>query len=51
MAVNESIASWFSPPIKTLSGYKRSWIAVPSAKNSGLDKTSKEQEFELFDEE
>jgi len=30
-----------SPPIKTLSGFSKSFIAVPSAKNSGLDKTEK----------
>ena len=30
-----------SPPIKTLSGSSKSLIAVPSAKNSGLDKTEK----------
>jgi hypothetical protein len=27
------------PPIRTLSGDVRSWIAVPSARNSGFDKT------------
>ena len=26
------------PPMRTLSGLKRSWIAVPSAKNSGFDR-------------
>ena len=36
----ESIAIPLSPPIKTLSGLIRSLIAVPSARNSGLDKTS-----------
>ena len=30
-----------SPPIKTLSGSSKSLMAVPSAKNSGLDKTEK----------
>ena len=37
-----------SPPIKTLSGNSRSFIAVPSARNSGLDKTSKVTGSELF---
>ena len=41
---NELIAffpeSVSSPPIKTLSDLNRSFIAVPSAKNSGFDKTS-----------
>ena len=31
-----------SPPIKTLLGLIRSFIAVPSAKNSGFDKTEKD---------
>ena len=31
-----------SPPTKIRSGFKRSWTAVPSAKNSGLDNISKE---------
>ena len=35
------MASSFSPPIKTLSGFSKSFIAVPSARNSGFDKTSK----------
>ena len=35
------MASLLSPPIKTLSGSRRSFIAVPSDKNSGFDKTSK----------
>ena len=34
------IAFSLEPPIKTLSGFSRSLIAVPSAKNSGLDKIS-----------
>ena len=33
--------SWWSPPIKTLSGLTRSLIAFPSERNSGFDKTSK----------
>ena len=37
----EEIAFGLSPPISTLSGDSRSLIAVPSDKNSGLDKTSK----------
>ena len=37
---NESIASLLSPPIKTLSGLFRSFIAVPSAINSGLERTA-----------
>ena len=32
-----------SPPIRTRSGSRRSSIAVPSARNSGLDRTWKEQ--------
>ena len=34
------IASLFAPPINTLSGFKRSLIAVPSARNSGLERIS-----------
>ncbi len=36
MALSPSLVE--SPPIKTLSGLNKSSIAVPSAKNSGLDK-------------
>ena len=36
------MASLFSPPIKTRSGFSKSFIALPSAKNSGFDKTSNE---------
>jgi len=39
--LNAIIACSLSPPIKTLSGLSKSFIAVPSAKNSGLDNTSK----------
>ena len=35
------MASLSSPPIKILSGFSKSFIAVPSARNSGLDKTLK----------
>ena len=33
--------SILSPPMSTLSGFSKSCMAVPSAKNSGFDKTSK----------
>ena len=36
------MASKSSPPIKILSGFSKSLIAVPSAKNSGLDKIEKD---------
>ena len=42
MLLRAKIASVLSPPIKTLSGFSRSFIAEPSAKNSGFDKTSKD---------
>ena len=35
------MAFLFSPPINTLSGFSRSFMAEPSARNSGFDKTSK----------
>ena len=41
-------ASESSPPIKTLSGFSKSLIAVPSAKNSGLDKTEKVLKVSFF---
>ena len=40
-AAKASIASGCSPPIKTRSGCSRSPIAVPSARNSGLESTAK----------
>ena len=42
------IAFSLEPPIKTLSGFSRSLIAVPSAKNSGLDNTSNVGELLFF---
>ena len=39
--LSASIAAISSPPINTLSGHWRSFIAVPSARNSGLDNTEK----------
>src|SRR5690606_13854926 len=41
ICTNASIASTFSPPINTRSGLYKSSIAVPSAKNSGLERTWK----------
>ena len=38
--MSASIASLFSPPINTRSGFSRSLIAVPSDRNSGLERTS-----------
>ena len=35
------MAAAFSPPIRTRSGFSKSLTAVPSAKNSGLESTSK----------
>ena len=44
------IASISSPPIKTLSGFSKSFTAVPSARNSGLDKTEKVFEISRVEE-
>ncbi len=41
MAARASIAASSSPPISTRSGVSRSPIAVPSARNSGLESTEK----------
>ena len=39
MFTKSFMASLSSPPIKTLSGFFKSLIAVPSAKNSGFERT------------
>ena len=41
MFTKSFMASLSSPPIKTLSGFFKSLIAVPSAKNSGFERTEK----------
>ena len=39
MLTKLSIAFLSSPPMRTLSGFSKSFIAVPSAKNSGFERT------------
>ena len=41
MLDRDSMAFSSSPPIKTLSGFCKSLIALPSDKNSGFDNTEK----------
>jgi hypothetical protein len=41
MAARASMALGSSPPINTRSGVSRSLMAVPSARNSGLESTAK----------